>query len=137
MGGEPSIRFRLDPRSGLPAYRQLVDQVRHAIRLGLLQPGDQLPSVREAVTQITINPNTVHRAHRNLEAEGLVRGEQGRGTFVLPSAVGPGSDPQLLEALQVELEAWMERAREAGLDMGGIEALIAASLNSVSAKEPA
>lgn len=137
MGDEPSIRFRLDPRSGLPAYRQLVDQVRHAIRLGLLQPGDQLPSVREVVTQITINPNTVHRAYRDLEGEGLVRGEQGRGTFVLRTKAGPGPDTALLERLQDELEAWMERAREAGLDMGGIEALLAASLDRLSTKEPA
>lgn len=135
--GDPSIRFRLDARSGLPAYRQLVDQVRHAVRLGLLRPGDQLPSVREVVTQVTINPNTVHRAYRDLEAEGLVRAEQGRGTFVLRSAVGPGSDPRVLETLQAELEAWVGRAREAGLDIGAIEALIAASLSRLTTKEPA
>ena len=87
------IHFRLDPRSGVPAYRQLVDQVRQAVRLGLLRPGDQLPPVREVVTQIAINPNTVHRAYRDLEAEGLVEGQQGRGTFVLEVPV-PATTPE-------------------------------------------
>ena len=68
---DPTIRFRLDPRSGVSPYRQLVDQVREALVAGRLQPGDQLPAVREVVTQITINPNTVHRAYRELEYLGL------------------------------------------------------------------
>jgi len=61
MAHHPSLTFRLDSQSGLAPYRQLVDQVRLAVRTGLLRDGDQLPSVREVVTQITINPNTVHR----------------------------------------------------------------------------
>ena len=77
------IEFRLDRRSGVPAYRQIIDQVRHAIHLGILQPGDQLPTVREVVKQITINPNTVHRAYRELEHLGLVEGRLGLGTFVV------------------------------------------------------
>ena len=71
---QPLINFRLDPRTGLAPYRQLVDQVRQAVSLGLLRPGDRLPSVREVVTQVTINPNTVHRAYRELEHEGVVEG---------------------------------------------------------------
>ena len=78
----PSITFRLDPRSGVAPYRQLVDQVRHALSSGLLRAGDQLPSVREVVTQITINPNTVHRAYRELEHLGLAEGRAGLGTFI-------------------------------------------------------
>jgi GntR family transcriptional regulator len=79
----PSIAFRLDPRSDRAPFRQLVDQVTDAIERGQLQAGDQLPSVREVVRQVTINPNTVHRAYRELEHLGLVEGRLGLGTFVV------------------------------------------------------
>jgi GntR family transcriptional regulator len=128
------IRFRLDPRSGVPAYRQLVDQVRHAITLGLLRPGDQLPPVREVVTQITINPNTVHRAYRDLEAEGLVRGEQGRGTFVL-EGVFAATTPERQDELQSELLIWFGKARRAGLSRDAVIALIAASMQGQDVSE--
>jgi GntR family transcriptional regulator len=84
----PSILFRLDPRSDRAPFRQLVDQVADAMERGQLQTGDQLPSVREVVRQITINPNTVHRAYRELEHLGLVEGRLGLGTFVLEAADG-------------------------------------------------
>ena len=127
MSSGPLIRFRLDPRSGVPAYRQLIDQVRQAVRLGLLRPGDQLPPVREVVTQITINPNTVHRAYRDLETEGLVEGQQGRGTFVRAAPV-PAAAPERLAELHQELVAWAGKARAAGLDDEGIAALVALSI---------
>jgi len=82
MSQHPSLTFRLDPQSGLAPYRQLVDQVRHAVSSGLLRDGDQLPSVRDVVTQITINPNTVHRAYRELEHQGIAEGRAGLGTFI-------------------------------------------------------
>jgi GntR family transcriptional regulator len=123
------IHFRLDPRSGVPAYRQLVDQVRQAVRLGLLRPGDQLPPVREVVTQIAINPNTVHRAYRDLEAEGLVEGQQGRGTFVLEVPV-PATTPECQAELHKELVAWLDKARTAGMDDEGILALVALSMRT-------
>jgi GntR family transcriptional regulator len=120
------IRFRLDGRSGLPAYRQLVEQVRQAIRLGQLQPGDQLPTVREVVRQVTINPNTVHRAYRELEQQGLVRGRQGQGTFVIGTLGDPSSSAQA--DLQEQMDQWVRMAREAGLDDEGMQALLASSL---------
>jgi GntR family transcriptional regulator len=130
MGHEGAlIRFRLDPRSGVPAYRQLVDQVRHAVSLGVLRAGDKLPPVREVVTQITINPNTVHRAYRDLEAEGIVRGEQGRGTFVLDGIVASAT-PAHQRELRDELVRWLGKARRAGLDDDGIAALIALSMDA-------
>jgi GntR family transcriptional regulator len=124
----PLINFRLDPRSGLAPYRQLVDQVRQAVNLGLLRPGDRLPSVREVVGQITINPNTVHRAYRDLEHEGIVEGRPGIGTFVIASAVSPvrAEDRALLLA---ELRVWVDRARDKGFDDEGITALIAAAIS--------
>src|SRR5579863_4797976 len=105
MGSEEAlIHFRLDPRTGVPPYRQLVDQVAQAVRLGLLHPGDRLPSVREVVTQISINPNTVHRAYRELEIAGITEARQGLGTFVTDSngnhSPGEAAEQQdLLDAL--------------------------------------
>src|SRR5580698_9928879 len=117
MEPEPTIRFRLDRKSGVPAYRQVVDQVRHAVQLGLLRPGDQLPTVRDVVKQIAINPNTVHRAYRDLEQQGLTEGRPGSGTFITRS-LSKVSDQQ--PALQRQLEKWMRAARQAGLDSEAI-----------------
>ena len=83
MNGHPTILFHLDTRSDRPPFRQLVDQVAGAFERGQLQVGDQLPSVREVVRQITINPNTVHRAYRELEHLGVVEGRLGLGTFII------------------------------------------------------
>jgi GntR family transcriptional regulator len=132
MTPEPMIEFRLDRRSGVAAYRQIIDQVRHAIRLGILQPGDQLPTVREVVKQITINPNTVHRAYRELELQGLTEGRTGIGTFIRQS-LSEVSDqqPKLLN----QLELWIRRARDAGLGDEAVEALIAEALNSMKEEE--
>ena len=76
------IHFHLDARSGVPTYLQLVQQVRQAVRLGILLPGDQLPTVKEVVSTLAINPNTVLKAYRELDREGLVVGRRGVGTFV-------------------------------------------------------
>ena len=77
VNGSP-IRLRLDPSSGVPTYLQLVQQVEGALRLGFLQPGDQLPKVREVVAELAINPNTVLKAYRELEHKGLASGRPGR-----------------------------------------------------------
>jgi GntR family transcriptional regulator len=132
MGNEPLLRFRLDRHSGLPVYRQLVDQVRQALRLGILHPGDQLPSVRDVVEQVAINPNTVHRAYRELEHQGLVEGQAGRGTFVRRSL--PGLTKQH-DALQRRLTAWLASARAAGLDDEAIEAMVARAKESAEREE--
>lgn len=124
----PLISFRLDPRTGVAPYRQLVDQVRQAVSLGLLRAGDRLPSVREVVTQITINPNTVHRAYRELEHEGVVEGRPGLGTFVVASSSQLASGDR--ETLLAELRDWVDRARLAGLDADGIAALVSAVMAS-------
>jgi GntR family transcriptional regulator len=130
--GRALITFRLDPRTGVPAYRQLVDQVSQAIRLGLLRPGDQLPSVREVVTQISINPNTVHRAYREMETHGLVEGRPGLGTFVIESTVQL-VNPKRQYALVEKLQRWVVEARAAGLDDEGIRAVMAESLREMEA----
>jgi GntR family transcriptional regulator len=117
------IEFHLDSRSGVPAYLQLVQQVRQAIRLGILRPGDQLPTVKEVVASLTINPNTVLHAYRELDHEGLVEGRRGVGTFV--AATRPAVPASELAVLRSALERWVTRARAAGLDEDTIAALLA------------
>ena len=118
------IQFRLDVRSGVPTYLQLVQQVKQALRLGILQPGDQLPTVKEVVAQLAINPNTVLKAYRELDREGLVDGRRGQGTFV--SADVTASEPGEFDTLRAAFVKWIDRALDAGLDEEAIHALIAA-----------
>jgi GntR family transcriptional regulator len=125
------IEFRLDTRSGVPTYLQLVQQVEHAIRLGILRPGDQLPTAKEVVARLAINPNTVLRAYRDLDRDGLVETQRGRGTFVADSR--PAAAPAVLDDLARELADWLERARKAGLDDSAIAALWAAAARTRSA----
>lgn len=115
------IEFHLDGRSGVPPYLQLVQQVKRALRLGLLQPGDQLPTMRDVVAHLAINPNTVLKAYRELEYEGLVGGRPGQGTFVLKSLAGPSLANHA--ELRGDLERWLERAFAAGLDEESVVAL--------------
>src|SRR3954468_7919332 len=117
----PLIEFHLDAGSGLSPYLQLVRQVRHALRLGLLREGDQLPTVKEVVAQLAINPNTVLKAYRELDRDGLVAARPGTGTFVnrtLTASTLAAHGP-----LREDLRRWLGRARRAGLDDESIEAL--------------
>ena len=133
MDPEPTIEFRLDRSSGVPAYRQLVEQVRQALQLGILRPGDQLPTVRDVVRQIAINPNTVHRSYRELEQQGLTEGRPGSGTFVKRSL---DAAPEQRIGLQRSIEAWVRDARGAGLDDEGIAALVAEALRTTMREGP-
>jgi GntR family transcriptional regulator len=127
------IEFELDQRSGLPTYLQLVQQVRQALRLGLLVPGDQLPTAREGVERLAINPNTVLKAYRELEREGLVAARPGTGTFVQRTLGGRGNAAQ--PKLQRELARWLDSARAAGLDVEDVEALFRAAVRDRFAQE--
>jgi GntR family transcriptional regulator len=129
------IEFHLDSRSGVPAYLQLVHQVRRAIRLGMLRPGDQLPTVKEVVTRLTLNPNTVLHAYRQLDLEGLVEGRQGVGTFVAADAAP--LPPDEVRSLRSSLDKWVTRARAAGLDEDSMAALFADSVGPSSASRVA
>jgi GntR family transcriptional regulator len=115
------IEFSLDTRSGVAPYLQLVHQVRRALKLGLLHEGDQLPTVKEVVGRVAINPNTVLKAYRELEHDGLVAARPGIGTFVTKTI----SDPSLIAhgPLRLELASWLDKAQRAGLDEESIEAL--------------
>ncbi|AWT44069.1 MULTISPECIES: GntR family transcriptional regulator [Streptomyces] len=113
------VEYRIDRHSGVATYVQLVQQTKQALRLGLLRPGDKLPTAREVVEATAINPNTVLKAYRELEREGLVEARRGLGTFVRR---GLGSAPAD-SPLRTELEQWAARAREAGLDRDDVAAL--------------
>jgi DNA-binding transcriptional regulator YhcF (GntR family) len=128
------IEFHLDGRSGVSPYLQLVQQVRHSMRLGLLSEGDQLPTVKEVVAHLAINPNTVLKAYRELERDGLVAPRPGVGTFVTRTlttndslaAYGP---------LRKDLSRWLAKARLAGLDDESIEALFMTTFRSAVREE--
>jgi len=120
------IRLRLDPSSGVPTYLQLVQQVERAVRLGFLQPGDQLPKVRELVAELAINPNTVLKAYRELEHKGLTSGRPGAGTFV-EASLTPVDLPELA-GLRRSLRRWLDEAAAAGLDEDGVAALVESTL---------
>src|SRR5579863_10267361 len=126
----PVIEFHLDGRSGVAPYMQLIHQVRQALRLGLLDMGDQMPKVKDVAAGLAINPNTVLKAYRELEYEGLVAARPGIGTFVTGTlgvaslaAHGP---------LRRELQRWLAKARGAGLDDESIEALFTIKFRSAA-----
>lgn len=119
------VEYRIDRHSGVATYVQIVQQTKQALRLGLLRPGDQLPTAREVVEATAINPNTVLKAYRELEREGLVEARRGLGTFVRRSlGAAPADSP-----LRTELEEWAGRARAAGLDREDVAALFTAVLD--------
>src|SRR5271167_4791421 len=120
------IDFRLDPASGVPTYLQLVHQVEHALRLGYIKPGDQLPKVRDVVASLAINPNTVSKAYRELETKGLIVGRPGLGTFIL-ATLSQVALPELT-GLRRSLRNWLAKADAGGLDESGIVALVATEL---------
>src|ERR1700730_12380940 len=126
--GSP-IEFRLDPASGIPAHLQLVQQVEHAMRLGYLKPGDQLPKVRDAVASLAINPNTVLKAYRELEIKGLAAGRPGPGTFIR-ATLSRVALPELAE-LRRSLLVWLATAGAAGLDEDGIVGLGTSALRGL------
>ena len=125
------IEFRLDAHSGVPTYLQLVQQVQQAVRLGILHPGDQLPTVKEVVASLAINPNTVLKAYRELDLDGLVEGRRGQGTFV--ASTPPPLEADRLDALRASLNDWIASARAAGMDAETMAALFADAVRPPSA----
>jgi GntR family transcriptional regulator len=120
------VDYRIDRHSGVATYVQIVQQTKQALRLGLLEPGDKLPTAREVVEATAVNPNTVLKAYRELEREGLVEARRGLGTFVRRSlGAAPAGSP-----LRAELEDWTARARAAGLEREDVAALFTAVLET-------
>jgi GntR family transcriptional regulator len=133
MNGVRVIEFSLDGRSSVSPYLQVVQQVRHALRLGLLREGDQLPTIKDVVARLAINPNTVLKAYRELERDGLVAARPGIGTFVTRSL----TDASLAahEPLRRDLRRWLAKARRAGLDEESIEALFMSTFRAAAEQE--
>jgi GntR family transcriptional regulator len=125
-GSGSPVEFRLDTASGVPTYLQLVQQVEHALRLGYLKPGDQLPKVRDVVALLAINPNTVLKAYRELETKGLAAGRPGQGTFI-QATLSQIALPELA-GLRKALLGWLGMADAAGLDEDGMVALFTSAL---------
>jgi GntR family transcriptional regulator len=125
------VEYRIDRRSGVATYMQIVQQTKQALRLGLLEPGDRLPTAREVVEATAINPNTVLKAYRELEREGLVEARRGLGTFVRRSLGAATAD----SPLRAELEDWAARARASGLDRDDVSALFTAVLEQFTHTE--
>src|SRR5215213_5898568 len=129
------IEFHLDGRSGVSPYLQLVQQVRRALRLGLLTEGDQLPTVKDVVGELAINPNTVLKAYRELEHEGLVSARPGIGTFVTRALTD--STLSAHAPLRQDLLRWLASARRAGLDEESIEALFMTTFRTAAEEDVA
>ncbi len=127
---DQSLTFRVAAGSGVPPYLQIVTQVEQALRMGILRPGDRLPTVKEAVTDTAVNPNTVLKAYRELEHAGLVEGRQGVGTFVLARPSGP--PPDIHVQLAQRLGRWVQSARAEGLDEPAMRALFDATLHDTA-----
>jgi GntR family transcriptional regulator len=127
------IEFHLDGRSGVAPYLQLVHQVRQALRLGALTEGDQLPTVKDVVAGLAINPNTVLKAYRELEHDGLIAPRPGVGTFV--TATLGGASLAAHGPLRRDLQRWLARARRAGLDDESIEALFLSTFRSAAEED--
>lgn len=127
------LEYHLDSRSGVAPYLQIVQQVKQALRLGYLQVGDQLPTVREVVEKLAINPNTVLKAYRDLEHDGLVASRPGQGTFVQRTLAGTSLASHA--ALRRSLVRWLRSAREAGLDEESILAIFTATFRDIQNQE--
>lgn len=124
------LTFHLATHSGVPAYQQIVEQVRQALLTDVIRPGEQLPTVKEVVGSLAINPNTVLKAYRELEYAGLVQGRQGVGTFAVRKPDGP--PPSAQAKLSRSLARWVHQAREAGLGDADMESLLRATLRAAS-----
>jgi GntR family transcriptional regulator len=129
------IEFQLDGTSGVATYLQLVQQVYQALRMGMLEVGERLPTAQQVVAKLAINPNTVHKAYRELEREGLVRARPGLGTFVI--RVPSGGDPATRSRFLAELTDWLRSARAAGLGADDIEAIYRTAVRSSFAERVA
>lgn len=121
--------FTVDPRSGVPIYAQLVDQVKRAIALELVEPGDQLPTVKALALDLTVNPNTVARAYRELERDGIIATSPGRGSFVAPDAASPDSKRAASDVARDAIDGAIRAARSYGLSRDAAAALAAAALD--------
>jgi GntR family transcriptional regulator len=122
------VIFRTNPSLGVPIYLQLMEQVKHAIETGALRPGDQLPGIRPLAEELVMNPNTVAKAYRELEHEGVIELRHGAGAFVSAQAKGRKPAADRVRAAQPIVAAAIDKLRERGLSDEEIRRLFEAEL---------
>ncbi len=133
----PAI-FTVDPRSGIPLYLQLIEQVKRAVALGTLDSGEQLPTVKALALDLTINPNTVARAYRDLEREGVIETSPGRGSFIRSNGATGESRRAVTDVAAAALDDAVREARNLGLPSAEVETLFKRALGRwFSAREEA
>jgi GntR family transcriptional regulator len=125
------VLLRPNPSSGVPIYLQLMEQVKHAIETGAIRPGEQLPGIRPLAEELVINPNTVAKAYRELEHEGVIELRQGAGAFVSDRAPSK-KDADRLRAAQATIAAALTRLRARGVTGDEIRRLVEAELAGVA-----
>ena len=124
--------FRLNASSGVPLYLQLMEQVKHAVETGALRPGEQLPAIRKLAEDLVMNPNTVVRAYRELEHEGIVELRHGSGAFIAESVVGRS---KLMRKAQAVVQSAVERLAALGLVGEEIRRLFESEISAMKAEK--
>lgn len=125
------MELRITPQSGLPIYRQIVDQMKYLVASGRLRPGDDVPPIRTLAEQLIINPNTVARAYRELEVEGLLTKRQGAGTYI-SNGGSPLAKEQRERILRERAESLAAEARNLGFELEELIAIVRACGESLS-----
>jgi GntR family transcriptional regulator len=119
----------VDPRSGVPIYLQIIDQVKRSVALGVLQAGEQLPTVKQLALDLTINPNTVARAYRDLERDSVIETAPGRGSFVRADEAGGNANTAAVDVARDALEVGLREAKSVGLARADVRRLLDAALD--------
>ena len=119
----------VDPRSGVPIYLQVIEQIKRSVALGILQAGEQLPTVKQLALDLTINPNTVAKAYRELERDGVIETAAGRGSFVRGNGSVEWTKAAAKDVARDVIEAAVREAKSVGLSADEIRSLSSAAID--------
>jgi GntR family transcriptional regulator len=120
--------FTIDPHSGVPIYLQLIEQVKRSVALGVLAPGEQLPTVKQLATDLTVNPNTVARVYRELERDGVIEASPGRGSFVRGGGAVATAVRAAADVAASTIDAAIREARSIGIEPAAIRELVRSAI---------
>ncbi len=123
------VVLTVDPRSGVPIYLQVIEQIKRSVAIGILQAGEQLPTVKQLALDLTINPNTVAKAYRDLERDGVIETSPGRGSFVRANGVAESAKAAASDVAREALESAIREAKSVGLDRNEVRKLAEAALD--------
>jgi GntR family transcriptional regulator len=123
------VVLTVDPRSGVPIYLQVIEQIKRSVAVGILQPGEQLPTVKQLALDLTINPNTVAKAYRDLERDGVIETAPGRGSFVRGNGVAESTKAAASDLAREALESAVREAKSVGLNRTEVRNLAEAALD--------